>query len=70
MCVRLVFFIQALVKHHEMIEKLKTVSKRTREEEGIVIDESDVSPLPPPPIDIADEYDEEFNFSNRYSFSL
>lgn len=56
---------KALVRHHEMMEKLKTVSKRTREEEGITVDASDTSPLPPPPIDIADEYDEEFNFSNR-----
>ncbi|SIO73543.1 Uncharacterized helicase C694.02 [Babesia microti strain RI] len=55
----------ALVRQHEMDSKLKTLSREQREEQGIDASGLADEPLPPPPIDIAKEYDPEFNFSNR-----
>lgn len=58
-----------MVKHRELLAKMKTLDREQREEQGVATDEIEAEldqPLPPPPGDIADEYDEEFNLCDRY----
>lgn len=56
----------ALIKQYELESKLSTLSRREREEQGIDADAmlQDTNELPPPPIDVAEEYDPEFNFAD------
>lgn len=58
---------KAKVKLREELMKLKTLTKEQREEQGITdeIERELSEALPPPPIDIAEEYDPEFSFCNR-----
>lgn len=51
-----------------MLAKMRGLDKEQREAQGITTEDIDAElnePLPPPPEDIANEYDQEFNFCDR-----
>lgn len=56
---------QMLMRQYEAEKKLRTVSREQREEQGIDGKVEDFVELPKEPVDVAEDYDPEFNFYNR-----
>eukprot|EP00921_Rhytidocystis_pertsovi_P002900 GHVQ01004864.1.p1 GENE.GHVQ01004864.1~~GHVQ01004864.1.p1 ORF type:complete len:2072 (-),score=269.06 GHVQ01004864.1:3927-9524(-) len=55
----------AMKLRREMQEKLKGMNRQQKEEQALEGDEDEEDELLPPPIDVAEEYDQEFSFANR-----
>lgn len=56
---------QMLMRQYEAEKKLRTVSREQREEQGIGGKVEDFLELPEEPVNVAEDYDPEFNFYNR-----